>query len=73
MNEDEQCELVALCWIGRGDYSAEEWKVALVEARRRRERSTADYLLGIPLLADYIEEGLAKFDLSCQDIEKEHL
>jgi hypothetical protein len=69
MNEDEQAELVALTWIGRGDYSEDEWMVAVAEARGRRERATADYLLGIPMLADYLEEALAKFDLSCQGIE----
>ena len=50
MDEDEQCELVALCWIGRGDFSPEEWKVAVAEARSRRQGSTADYLIGIPLV-----------------------
>ena len=25
MDEDEQCELVALCWLGRGDFSTDEW------------------------------------------------
>ena len=32
MDEDEQCELVALAWVGRGDLSAQEWEnaVALV-------------------------------------------
>jgi hypothetical protein len=69
MDEDEQCELVALCWVGRGDFSAEEWKVAVAEARSRRQGSTADYLIGIPLVSDYLEEGLSKFDLSCEGFE----
>ena len=69
MDEDEQCELVALCWIGRGDFSPEEWKVAVAEARSRRQGSTADYLIGIPLVSDYLEEGLSKFGLSCEGLE----
>jgi len=69
MDEDEQCELVALCWIGRGDFSPEEWKIAVAEARSRRHGSTADYLIGIPLVSDHLEEGLSKFDLSCQNME----
>ena len=69
MDEDEQCELVALCWIGRGDFSPEEWKNVVAEARSRRQGSTADYLIGIPLVSDYLEEGLSKFELSCQGLE----
>ena len=69
MDEDEQCELVALCWIGRGDFSPEEWKIVVAEARSRRQGSTADYLIGIPLVSDHLEEGLSKFDLSCQGFE----
>lgn len=69
MDEDEQCELVALCWLGRGDFSTEEWDDAVAEARSRREGSTSDYLIGIPLVSDYLEEGLSKFDLSCDGFE----
>lgn len=73
MDEDEQCELVALCWIGRGDFSTAEWKIAVAEARSRRQGSTADYLLGTPLVSDFLEEGLSKFDLSCEGFETGHL
>jgi hypothetical protein len=69
MDEDEQCELVALCWLGRGDFSADEWDDAVTEARGRRQGSTAAYLIGTPLVSDYLEEGLAKFDLSCEGFE----
>lgn len=69
MDEDEQCELVALCWVGRGDFSPEEWKIAVSEARSRRQGSTADYLIGIPQVSDFLEEGLSKFDLSCEGFE----
>jgi hypothetical protein len=69
MDEDEQCELVALCWVGRGDFSPEEWKIAVAEARSRRQGSTAEYLIGIPLVSDYLEEGLSRFDLSCEGFE----
>lgn len=67
MDDDEKAELVALTWTGRGDYSAREWRVAVAEARSRREVETSVYLLGIPLLADYLDDGLAEFDLSCDD------
>jgi hypothetical protein len=69
MDEDEQCKLVALCWVGRGDFSEDDRTEAVNEARARRENSTATYLIGMPLVSDYLEEGLSKFDLSCQDFE----
>jgi len=69
LNEDEQAELVALVWLGRGDYEARSWSAALKEARARHTGSTADYLLGTPLLADLLEEGLAQHGLSCNEFE----
>lgn len=69
LDDDEKSELVALTWTGRGDYTAREWRVAVAEARGRRERETSAYLLGIPLLADYLEAGMAEFDMSCRDFD----
>ncbi len=66
MDEDEQCELVALAWVGRGEYTAKEWLTAVAEARAARERPTSQYLLEIPLLASHLESGLAEFGESCE-------
>ncbi len=66
MDEDEQCELVALTWVGRGDYTAEEWKAAVAEARGRRDAPTSTYLLDNPLLASHLDYGLAEFGESCE-------
>jgi hypothetical protein len=71
MDEEEQCELVALAWLGRGDFSAAEWDAAAIEARERRQGSTSRYLLGIPLLAAYLEEGLAMVGESCEGYESD--
>jgi hypothetical protein len=67
LNEEAQIELVALTWLGRGDYTgSDEWQEALDEAgNRHAEINTAEYLLGNPLLADYLEEGLSQLGLSC--------
>jgi hypothetical protein len=67
LNEEAQIELVALTWLGRGDYTGpDEWQEALDEAgNRHAEINTAEYLLGNPLLADYLEEGLSQLGLSC--------
>lgn len=65
LNEDEQVELVALAWLGRGSYGVEEWHDAMTEAGRVHNDRTAQYLMGMPLLADYLEEGLAAFGHAC--------
>jgi hypothetical protein len=58
LNVDETAELIALMWLGRGDYERSEWKAAVEEARLRDRRKAAKYLLGMPLLAELLEEGL---------------
>lgn len=69
MNEDEQIDLVTLAWLGRGDGKIEDWDDVRAEASRAHNKRTASYLLGMPLLADYLGEGLAQFDLSCEEFE----
>ena len=69
--KDEQLELVALAWIGRGSYESNEWKEALDTARSEHAARTADYLLGLPLLGDYLEEGLAAYGEGIVDENEE--
>ena len=69
MDEEEQINLVALAWLGRGTYGVDEWQEALDTARSEHNNRTAQYLLGLPLLGDYLSEGLAAFDLDCGDFE----
>lgn len=73
MNVDEQVSLVALMWIGRGTYESDELDTAIATARSERVNKTSAYLLGIPLLADYLEEGLQKLNFSAEDIENDIL
>jgi hypothetical protein len=67
--DDELKALLALTWIGRGDYSADDWDDVLGEITDVREQHTIDYLLGTPLLADYLDEALSQLGLSCEDFE----
>ena len=46
---------------------------ALETARAERVNPTADYLLGIPMLSDYLEEGLEKLGYSIEDAEEDLL
>jgi len=73
MDEDEQINLVALAWVGRGTYDIGEWREALSQARSQHNKRTAEYLLGLPMLGDYLEEGLAAFGLDCEAFDEEHL
>lgn len=73
LNDDEQVHLVALAWVGRGTFEAEEFGEAVETARDEQTGSTAAYLLGLPLLADYLEEGLEKLGYSANDVESDVL
>ena len=67
--EDEQASLVALMWIGRGSFTADELEEAKATARDEATTPTADYLLGTPHLSDHLENGLDELGLSAQDDE----
>jgi hypothetical protein len=62
LNEDERAELIALAWLGRGTYELEEWDEAVSTARSEHGKRAAEYLIGLPLLGDYLEDGMALFD-----------
>jgi hypothetical protein len=72
LNTDEQEELLALTWIGRGDFDKDDWRKAMAQARKSRTSSEADYLIGTPLLADYLEEAVAALGLSLEEWEMKH-
>ncbi len=67
--EDEQVELVAIAWLGRGDGTVDDWEALKAQAEEAHNRRTARYLLGMPLLGDYLEEGLALLGRSCEEFE----
>jgi hypothetical protein len=73
LNEDEQASLVALAWIGRGSFGPEELEEALATARAERTNRTHEYLLGMPLLPDYLEEALERLGYSVEDAEDDAL
>ena len=69
LGDPERIELLALTWLGRGDYAKEEWRDAVEEARRIHDERETQYLIGTPLLADYLEEGLSQLGYSLEDYE----
>ena len=64
INDDDQCQIVALAWIGRGDFMSDDWDEAVKAATDGHNDRTAEYLLGMPLLPDYLAEGLSQFGLA---------
>jgi hypothetical protein len=69
LGDDEKADLVALMQLGRGDREIDEWEAMHNEAMREYTARTSAYLLGQPLVSDYLEEGLSQFGFSCTDVE----
>jgi hypothetical protein len=67
LDEEEQTNLVALAWVGRGTYGVEDWDQALAEAQRAHNNRTAEYLTSLPMLGDYLEEGLSALEAKDDD------
>jgi hypothetical protein len=61
LNEEQRMHLVALAWLGRGTYDMDEWRDAVATAHSEHGRRAAEYLISLPLLGDYLEDGLALF------------
>lgn len=73
LSREQQAELVALTWVGRGDFETSEWHAALNAARETWTIQTASYLIGDPQLGDFLEEGLSQLGYSCSETEARHL
>ena len=69
LNLDEQIDLVTLTWLGRGDGDLDSWRDLHAEARRAHNNRTASYLIGTPMLADYLEEAMSQFGKSFEEFE----
>ena len=69
LSEDEQIDLVALTWLGRDDYTANDWDSVREQAASAHNERTVEYLLGIPQVSDFLEEGLSMLGYSCEDYE----
>jgi hypothetical protein len=68
LGDDQLAETLALAWVGRGTYDVSEWDDAFAEANEVDPESAIDELLDMPLLAAYLDAGLAAFDFSCEGV-----
>jgi len=69
LNDDEKASLVALMWVGRGTFEADEIEEAKRQAMAEATAPTEEYLMGIPALAEYLEDGLDALGISVADAE----
>jgi hypothetical protein len=67
LEPDQEAELVALMWLGRGDYELDEWSIAVEEAEAELTDHTAQYILAHPMVADHLLEGLIQQGYACDD------
>ena len=67
LSEDEQIDLVALAWLGRGDGTLDDWDELRGEAARAHNERTAAYLLGMPLLSNHLEDALSELGNPVED------
>jgi hypothetical protein len=67
LNDDEQIDLVALILVGREDYTIEEWRGARQEASTIGRAHVPKFVTDIPLVSDFLEDGLSQFNLTVQD------
>jgi hypothetical protein len=65
LNVEEQTDLLALIWLGRGDYDLDEWDDALTEAEARIAARDPDYMIGDAALPGYLGDGLEAFGMNC--------
>ncbi|AVO37755.1 DUF3775 domain-containing protein [Pukyongiella litopenaei] len=71
MSEDEQAELVAIMWIGRESFFADDLEEAIATAKAEASIPCADYLIGTPHLSDHLENGLDALGISAEDVEND--
>lgn len=72
LDEDQLRDLVALIWVGRGDFSLQEWDEARAAAADITRERAPRYVAGIPTVSDYLEEALSQLGFSLEDYLEEH-
>jgi hypothetical protein len=66
LDEDAAIDLIAITWVGRGDFDRATWQEARELARERHRPRSARYLMGIPNLGDCLEEGLVELGYAAE-------
>jgi Protein of unknown function (DUF3775) len=64
LNDEQLTQLLALLWVGRGDFDKSSWGDAVRQARESKNKRIVRYLVGTPMLGDLVEEGLAELGVA---------
>lgn len=67
LDKDEKASLLAIALIGRGAFPPESLDEVVEKARSEPIYTGDNYLIGIPLLAEYLHEGLEKLGLTISE------
>lgn len=73
LNADERAHLTAVAWVGRGAFEPEDFTEAVATATAEATTPTADYLMGMPHLAENLEAGLDALGLDVAGEEEDFL
>ena len=73
LNDDDKAELTAVAWIGRGAFEPEDLDEAIATATAEATTPTADYLMGMPHLAENLEAGLEALGIDVSGEEEDLL
>jgi hypothetical protein len=73
LNVEEKAHLTALAWVGRGAFEREDYREAVGTAVTEATTPTADYLMGMPHLAENLEAGLDAMGIDVAGEEEDFL
>ena len=73
LNDDEKSQLTAVAWVGRGAFEPEDFAEAVATATTEATTPTADYLMGMPHLAENLEAGLEALGVDVSGEEEDFL
>ena len=73
LDDDEKADLIALMQLGREDGTLEEWEAMRDQGLREHGGRVAAYLLGQPLVSDFLEDGLEQLGISIAEFENGRL
>lgn len=68
LSEAEKISLIAVSMVGRGTVEADQFDKAIALAKTEVINRAGNYLLGIPMVGDYLEEGLDKLSYLFDDV-----
>ena len=60
LNDPQKDALIFMIWIGRRDAELQQWEATKTPARQQHDGLVRCYLMGKPMVEEYLTEGLQK-------------